>query len=297
MKAVFQTKKDPSYDDDPGTRYQFPKIYLKRVEATVGDAIIYYEPSRISTGSARGGRMAYFAFGRVNSVRPDPNGNELYYADIVDYFPFTQPVPFKVGEFYYERSMRSANGDVSQGASRAAVRHLPDDEFEAIVDAGFAGSFEELPRPTSDYTGGFEDPPLTILRPRIETIVSRPFRDRVFSQRIQTAYDNRCAMTGLKIINGGGRAEVQAAHIKPVAENGPDLVQNGMALSGTAHWMFDRGLVSVDDDLRILKAKRHLPPDVERLFNQDGYLIPPGGDVLRPHPQFLRWHRENRFKG
>jgi hypothetical protein len=30
-------------------------------------------------------------------------------------------------------------------------------------------------------------------------------------------------VTGLRIINGGGRAEVQAAHIQPVADDGPDV--------------------------------------------------------------------------
>ena len=43
--------------------------------------------------------------------------------------------------------------------------------------------------------------------------------------------------------NGGGRAEAQAAHIQPVAENGPDSLRNGVALSSTFHWMFDRGLI------------------------------------------------------
>jgi putative restriction endonuclease len=42
-------------------------------------------------------------------------------------------------------------------------------------------------------------------------------------------------MTGLRIFNGSGRAEVQAAHIRPVADNGPDSVRNGLALSSTIH--------------------------------------------------------------
>lgn len=53
----------------------------------------------------------------------------------------------------------------------------------------------------------------------------------------------------MKLINGGGRAEAEAAHIRSVEANGPDIVSNGLALSGTAHWMFDRGLLSLTDDL------------------------------------------------
>ncbi len=44
------------------------------------------------------------------------------------------------------------------------------------------------------------------------------------------AYDERCAITGLKLINGRGRAEVAAAHIRPVEASGPDIVSNGCAL-------------------------------------------------------------------
>jgi len=45
------------------------------------------------------------------------------------------------------------------------------------------------------------------------------------------AYEERCAVSGLKFINGLGRAEVVAAHIRPVERNGPDAIQNGIALS------------------------------------------------------------------
>ena len=71
-----------------------------------------------------------------------------------------------------------------------------------------------------------------------ERLSRRPFRDRVFSTGIKRAYDNTCAISGLRIINGGGRAEAQAAHIQPVHANGPGSLRNGVALSSTFHWMF-----------------------------------------------------------
>ena len=46
----------------------------------------------------------------------------------------------------------------------------------------------------------------------------------------------RCAVSGLRLIKGGRRPEVLAAHIMP--DNGPDTVRNGIALSGTVHWLF-----------------------------------------------------------
>jgi putative restriction endonuclease len=106
---------------------------------------------------------------------------------------------------------------------------------------------------------GFDEEATAFERPIVEMIVARPFREAAFAKSVKIAYSNTCAMTGLKIINGGGRAEVQAAHIKPVASGGSDSVRNGLALSGTIHWMFDRGLVSVDDDYSILVATDRLP--------------------------------------
>jgi putative restriction endonuclease len=130
----------------------------------------------------------------------------------------------------------------------------------------------------------------------VEVTLSRPFRDQAFRRQICQAYDNRCAISGLKLINGGGRSEVQAAHIRPVASNGPDSIRNGLALTGTLHWMFDRGLLSVDDEYRVLRAKE-LPVDVDRLIAPGGELRLPEAELLYPHPLYLRYHRENVFKG
>jgi putative restriction endonuclease len=102
---------------------------------------------------------------------------------------------------------------------------------------------------------------------------------------------------GLRLINGGGRPEVQAAHIQPVASNGPDSVRNGLALSGTVHWMFDRGLISIGDDYRILVAKNHVPDDAVRFLNQSGLINLPNDPTLYPNAHYLKFHRNEVFKG
>jgi putative restriction endonuclease len=131
----------------------------------------------------------------------------------------------------------------------------------------------------------------------IQSTVTRPFRDVAFARQIQTVYDKKCAMTGLRIINGGGRAEAQAAHIRPVAAHGPDSIRNGIALSSTFHWMFDRGLISVDDDFRILLAKGRVPAQAEQMLNPLRTLTVPDDPRAQPHRVFLRYHREHVFKG
>ncbi|NWH07054.1 MAG: HNH endonuclease, partial [Alphaproteobacteria bacterium] len=112
-----------------------------------------------------------------------------------------------------------------------------------------------------------------------------------------SAYDECCAITGLKLINGGGRAEVDAAHIRPVQASGPDILCNGLAFSGAAHWMFDRGLISLEDGLKILISRHVNDSDVVRGFiNKTGFAFAPKRRGDQPHPHFLSWHRENCFK-
>jgi putative restriction endonuclease len=94
-----------------------------------------------------------------------------------------------------------------------------------------------------------------------------------------------------------GRAEVAAAHIRPVEKSGPDIVNNGIALSGTVHWMFDRGLISLADDLQILVSRQVNDSDsIKSLVNKSGYALTPERLSDRPHPHFLQWHREHCYK-
>jgi putative restriction endonuclease len=120
-----------------------------------------------------------------------------------------------------------------------------------ITQAGFVRTIGEVSNVTaqvSETLYGFSEEEKPYDRPIVERMISRPFREAAFALGVKEAYANTCAMSGISIINGGDRAEVQAAHIRPVADRGPDSIRNGLALSGTIHWMFDRGLVSIDED-------------------------------------------------
>lgn len=73
-------------------------------------------------------------------------------------------------------------------------------------------------------------------------------RDAGVPHAIVTAYDDNCAVTSLSTINGGGKAEAQAAHIAPIAYSEPNVVQNGIVLPSTARWLFDRHLITIRED-------------------------------------------------
>ena len=225
-KAVFTTKVDPTYDDLPEFRYHFPRTYLRTVKSTVGDWIIYYEPRR-STGelSSRGGRQAYFATARVVGVRTDPTLDGHYYAFVEDFLQFPRAVPFRDGDLYIEAALRRSDGATNKGAFGRAVQPISDDEYGLILSSASSDLLISSRADTPASLQGLADEQALIERPVVERVTNRPFRDpHALSSAVRSAYDNTCAITGLKIINGGGRPEVQAAHIRPVAESGPNSV-------------------------------------------------------------------------
>jgi len=295
--GVFIHRSDSIYDDSPAERYQFPQQYLGRVKACVGDWIIYLEPSKVP--QTRG----YFAIARVQDVVLDPRTPGMYFAIIEpgSFLEFANPVSFSGPDGLREQGLLNEQGKIS-GRAQSAVRPLSSPDFYRIVMAGLGDVDDLLPRVGDPAPYQFDEGPLPFEyeqeRERIIRLTSRPIRDRVFRHLVLRAYDERCAVTGLRLINGGGRAEVEAAHIRPVEANGPDTVQNGIALSGTAHWMFDRGLISLSDNFEILISRQVNDLDrVRGLLNHTGRALVPDRSSLRPHPHFLAWHRENCFKG
>lgn len=293
--GVFIHRSDSIYDDHPAEQYQFPRQYLGRVQACVGDWIVYYEPRKVER--TRG----YFAMARVERVVPDPKASGMYLALIEpgSYLDFATPVPFSNAEGVIERGVLNAGGRIS-GRAQAAVRPLAAADFDRILARGLDEAEPVLPRVDSAGSGLRDERvpfQLEETRERVLYLTSRIVRDRIFRRVVLRAYEERCAVSGLRLINGGGRAEVDAAHIRPVHGSGPDIVGNGLALSGTAHWMFDRGLLGLTDDLQIM-ISRHVndPEGVRSFINRTGRAIVPVRAYDRPHPSFLRWHREHLFK-
>jgi putative restriction endonuclease len=295
--GVFIHRSDSIYDDSPAERYQFPSQYLGRVQSCIGDWIIYYEPRKVT--ETRG----YFAVAKIERVVPDPTAAGMYLALIEpgSYLDFVNPVPFRSASGVVEQGVLNEKGRIS-GRAQSAVRPIAPADFIRIVALGLNESEPLLPRVGEEIARlGFQEDQtpfeLEKSRDRMSFTVSRIVRDRIFRRIVLRAYSERCAISGLRLINGRGRAEVAAAHIRPVEANGPDIISNGIALSGTVHWMFDRGLLSLSDELQILVSRQANDPEgVRALINKSGYALPPRRPTERPHPGFLRWHREHCFK-
>jgi putative restriction endonuclease len=121
-------------------------------------------------------------------------------------------------------------------------------------------------------------------------------RSARFQIRIVEDYRHTCALTGYRCFTTGGSSIVDAAHIDRWVDSQNDDLSNGLALSKSARWMFDQGLWSVDDRMRIIvaggsKFTEH-GPDFMMLRSIAGkHLQIDPCATLRPAKESLRIHR------
>jgi predicted restriction endonuclease len=117
-----------------------------------------------------------------------------------------------------------------------------------------------------------------------------------FRQAVVVAYGVRCCISGINVPR-----LLVASHIKPW-RNFPESrldPQNGLCLSSLHDAAFDAGLMTLDEDYRVVlskRLKRFLPqPSLEQNFIPfEGHQIRLP-DKVRPRIDFLNYHREAIF--
>lgn len=117
-----------------------------------------------------------------------------------------------------------------------------------------------------------------------------------FRVMVTEAYHRRCAVTGEKTL-----PVLDAAHIRPYAEEGPHAVSNGLLLRRDVHSLFDRGYLTVDEQFRV-EVSRRIKEDYgngREYYALHGKTLVglPDAAAERPSTQYLRWHNENVFLG
>lgn len=117
----------------------------------------------------------------------------------------------------------------------------------------------------------------------------------LFRVRVLQAYDYACAVTREHSLPA-----LDAAHIRPFADGGSNTPANGVTLRSDIHRLFDRGYVTVDEDMRFVVSRR-----LETEFhNGRSYYKLAGTELMlptdrddRPSVAALAWHRETVFRG
>ena len=289
-KCVFVVGSHSVYADQPDRFYRFGSQWLSASARAVGQWVLYQEPRRA-------GLRGYYATAKVEQIVRDPADKAMYLALIEpgSYLEFGHDVPFQLEGKAVESGLLYPDGRLNNGRAIQSIRPISDEDFDRIIKLGLVDA-NEVPPPREDS----DDPHENRVREdwlgpveRETALVSRTVRDRQFRKRVLEAYGDTCALTGMKLMNGGGRVETQAAHIMGVEHKGPDRVENGIALSGTVHWMFDRGLISLSNGGDILLSQKINDLEgVTKLLHPDRRARLPENAAVRPDARFLAWHRE-----
>ncbi|GAB4021645.1 HNH endonuclease [Spirosoma koreense] len=133
----------------------------------------------------------------------------------------------------------------------------------------------------------------------VEDEETRFVRGGLFKKLVPKVYDFTCAISGLKVIAVDGASLVEACHIMPISISGDDKVTNGIALCPNLHTAFDRGMIGVDEQLRVvvspsLADHTASPYNLKQFHGQPLRL--PFGEMHYPKIESFRWHMRERFR-
>jgi putative restriction endonuclease len=147
-----------------------------------------------------------------------------------------------------------------------------------------SGSVDDL-RPGEIISEQRLGPPMTI-QPRLG--------QGSFRVMVTDAYHRRCAVTRERTLPA-----LEAAHIKPFKDEGPNRVDNGLLLRSDIHRLFDSGYVTLTPNYRF-EVSRRIKEEYENgrdYYAFNGRQIElPGQNQFLPSVDFLRWHNEKVYR-
>ena len=115
----------------------------------------------------------------------------------------------------------------------------------------------------------------------------------IFRAMVTEAYSRRCAFTGERVL-----PTLEAAHIKPYANNGPHSLGNGVLLRSDLHRLFDKGYLTITPDYKVDVSRKIQ----EEFHNGREYYALKGQAIRlpvrteeRPVENFLEWHNKETF--
>ena len=127
-------------------------------------------------------------------------------------------------------------------------------------------------------------------------------RDRAFRTDVLSAYGNCCAACGYDLQMNDVVFGIDAAHIKWHSQNGPDIIQNGLALCSLHHVAMDSGALGLhqsdgDEAVRLLVSSRVSGGEAARRLRnlQGAALRQPANVEFSPCKKYIKWHQNQVF--
>jgi len=157
-----------------------------------------------------------------------------------------------------------------------------DNQLEVVQDA-----IDRYSRQRRQQTG-LEDDPGKIL----EFVINS---QQAYADWIRQIYQFKCAVRGVSLVDSS-HVGLDACHIMGHAEGGPLLPTNGILMSKDIHACFDRGLISLDTENRIIVSSRI--NSSSELYKYNRVKIEPIAQyrMFAPFSGYVEHHRTTRFE-
>jgi putative restriction endonuclease len=203
----------------------------------------------------------------------------------------------------------TADGKPSPDKKLTTMVRLDATFFDCLVDERFRERARRVLIETEPYFFPEEKAALYAMLKIKPTTTGTRENEELYKASIQTgrdarfrievvvvAYKHTCALTGYRMTTLDMESIVDAAHIQEFRDSRNNDPRNGIALSKNAHWQFDRGLWSLNDDYRILVNREKFIEDGapgQRLADFEGRRVfLPSDPQYWPEHTYLEWHRK-----
>jgi len=123
-------------------------------------------------------------------------------------------------------------------------------------------------------------------------------RGSLFKREIPKIYNNTCCISGMRIDATISVSMIDACHIVPFSESYDDTITNGIALCPNLHRAFDRGLIAIDENYKVLVSKSFKEEENNysiRAFESKRINLP-SIESYFPTINNFQWHLKNIFK-
>lgn len=195
----------------------------------------------------------------VKSVRANASSGELakkkWHLEIKASINLSDPVLFSHQQGFdrekYLDKVISTGGFKQQSEANSEFFDL----FDEIVHC------EEVATEDDDFgvEQGHEENTSSPLSKVMRSILERRGQPK-FRRDLLKLYNDRCCVTGCKVMD-----LLEAAHINPYSEEGDNSLSNGLILRADIHTLFDRNLLTIDENCVVRISKDLIGSEYESL--------------------------------
>lgn len=143
------------------------------------------------------------------------------------------------------------------------------------------------------------DPDVVFSTAPTATALAARKRDVNWRRQIVAAWDRSCAFCGFDGALGGAPVGIEAAHIRWFNFEGPDDLDNGLALCSLHHKLLDRGAIGLRDPETVIVSSAFSAVGAagRAVYELHGRGLRPRPGTVLPASEYVMWHHAEVFKG